>query len=517
MHDGLTRLRASLPALALAAAAGLAAIAGSYAVTGFAPAFVVAPVEGALARLMPAVVVRYAIVLLGGLGQQLNLLAATALVALGVAGLTLAALAVAGRAGRPVLGPLLAALGTLVAALAATGSAASALGAALPVGVVLSAATLRPEDDGATPDLGRRSALGAFAGAAGFGALAYLFGRRDAPSGASQPATPTSSGDREADAGADGGETENGGETEDGPSAEELLATAADRSLGVEGLGPLVSESFYNVDINAVDPQIAAGDWELRVTGAVEREVTVSYDDLRAFDTRQQFNTLRCVGESLNGRKMDNALWEVVPIEDVLAEAGVELTECCVMLRASDDYYEEFPAEALRGAALAVGMNGGDLPRSHGHPVRALVPGHWGEINVKWLTEIEVLPDPAEGYWEERGWHGTGPVETVAKLHAVDRSDGQLTVGGHAYAGTRGISRVEVSTDGGETWADARLSEALPGDDVWRQWAYEYDAPGRSHEVVVRAYEADGTRQPREQRDPFPNGPAGWVSRTIEP
>jgi DMSO/TMAO reductase YedYZ molybdopterin-dependent catalytic subunit len=225
--------------------------------------------------------------------------------------------------------------------------------------------------------------------------------------------------------------------------------------------------------------------------------------------------TLRCVGERLNGRKMDTALWTVVPMTDLLDRAGVG-ENCCVMLRAADDYYEEFPVAALRDGVLAYRMNGESLPRKHGAPVRALIPGHWGEINVKWLTEIEILDEPAEGYWEERGWHGTGPVNTVAKLHAVNRQNGVIEVAGHAYAGTRGVSAVEVSTDGGDTWAEATLSERLPGDDVWRQWAYEYESPGTGHEVVVRAREADGTLQPSDRTDAFPSGPTGWVSRELD-
>ena len=188
------------------------------------------------------------------------------------------------------------------------------------------------------------------------------------------------------------------------------------------------------------------------------------------------------------------------------------------MLRAADGFYEEFPLSALEDGFLAFGMNGETLPRSHGYPARALIPGHWGEINVKWLTEIEVLTREVDGYWEERGWQGTGPVNTVAKLHHQTRlPGGRIQVGGHAYAGTRGIRAVEVSTDGGDTWVEATLAEALPGEDVWRQWVYEYDRPGREHEVVVRAVEADGTVQPETASNAFPSGPSGWVSRTISP
>jgi len=190
------------------------------------------------------------------------------------------------------------------------------------------------------------------------------------------------------------------------------------------------------------------------------------------------------------------------------------------VLRAVDGYFEGFPLSALERGFLAYGMNGEPLPKARGHPVRALVPGHWGEINVKWLTEIEVLDEPVKGYWEKRGWHGTGPVNTVAKLWAVNHlDDGRIQVGGYAYAGVRGIQRVEVSTDGGETWDRAALSEPLRDEDVWRQWKYEWRPSADAYEVVVRAVDGTGTRQPQgdwAEQKPFPSGAVGWVSKTVE-
>ncbi len=170
---------------------------------------------------------------------------------------------------------------------------------------------------------------------------------------------------------------------------------------------------------------------------------------------------------------------------------------------------------------LAYGMNGKVLPRGHGYPVRALVPGHWGEVNVKWLSEIEILDEEADGYWEKRGWQGTGPVNPVAKLHHESTlSDGRRRIGGHAYAGLHGVQRVEVSTDGGETWADATLSDQLPAadgngpaEDAWRQWEYTYDLPSGGHTVVVRMVDQRGELQPEEETDSYPSGPSGWVSK----
>ncbi len=90
-------------------------------------------------------------------------------------------------------------------------------------------------------------------------------------------------------------------------------------------------------------------------------------------DAEKRFGTLRRVGESLNGYKTDHALWTGVPVDSLLEEAGVQSGCECVMLRAEDDYYEEFPIDALRGGMLAYGMNAKILPRGHGYPVRALV------------------------------------------------------------------------------------------------------------------------------------------------
>jgi DMSO/TMAO reductase YedYZ molybdopterin-dependent catalytic subunit len=313
-------------------------------------------------------------------------------------------------------------------------------------------------------------------------------------------------------------DTINSGTEEVTDEVSTLIQEAEEKSLDISGTIPgLVSsfEEFYNVDIAEFDPDLSPDDWSMTITGEVGNDVTISFDELTDMPTERRFVTLRCVGEDLNGQKLDTAVWTGTPIAPLLEEADPD-GECgCVMLRAADDYFVQFPIEALEDGFLAWGMNGRSLPKAHGHPVRVLVPGHWGETNVKWLSEIELLDEEMDGYWEQRGWHGTGPVNTVAKLWSdTTLENGNIEVAGHAYAGTRGIERVEVSTDAGDTWQDAELSEPLPGDDVWRQWRHEFEPDG-THEVVVRAIDGEGTLQPEDRSESFPSGATGWVRKTV--
>jgi DMSO/TMAO reductase YedYZ molybdopterin-dependent catalytic subunit len=509
-EEVIQRLSRTVPTVAIAALAGAAALAGSYAVAGFTGGFVVAPLESFLTEVMPDAAVRFGIVVLGSLGQRLNLLMAFAIGVALFGSFGLVGVPVSRRI--PVAGVLFTLFLSWATAYALTGGPVFAAAAAVPcAGVVALAEIIRAYPEVEKEVHGRREVIGTAAGVLGLSVVAYFLGTEEEEM--------TTLGD----AGLSSSET---GEIES------LLAAAEDRSFDVDGLEPLVSDNFYEVDINSVNPNIDESEWSLSVTGEVEEEVTFTYDEILSMEHENRFNTLRCVGEDLNGRKMDNALWTGVPIWNLVQRAGPQSGCECVMLRAVDNYFEEFPIDAMRDGLLAYGMNGEVLPRGHGYPARALIPGHWGEINVKWIDEIEILDEEADGYWEQRGWQGTGPVRTVAKLHAVNNlEDGRKQVGGHAYAGTRGIDAVEVSTDGGETWNEAELSEPLPetageppestgetpfGEDVWRQWKYEYDPTEACPMVTVRARDGNGDLQPQEVSDSFPAGPSGWVSRQVE-
>ena len=479
--------------LGLAGLAGAAGVAGSFAVAGYTRSFVVAPIDAAVVTATPGPVVAFMIQNVGAEAHLLHIGLALAM-AVGLFGaVALGGTRVAERLGSRLVGGLLAGLVAWTLAALLTRAPAPAAGAAVPVAAaaVAGARHAPPELDAS-----RRRVLGGVAGTVAFlGAATGVGVLRSGtdPLGAAP--------------GAD--------------DAQVRLQEAGERSLSLESdqLPGLVSEigNFYNVDIAEFEPELPAEEWSLTVTGETERELTVDFADLRERPVEHRFVTLRCVGEDLNGRKLDTAVWTGTPIGPLLDAVDPE-GECgCVVLRGDDGYFVEYPVEVLRDGFLAWGMNGKELPAQHGHPVRILAPGHWGETNVKWLTEVEVLDREMDGYWEQRGWEGTGPVNTVAKLwdEGVTRlGDGRVELAGHAYAGTRGVDAVEVSTDGGDTWVEATLSDPLPDEDVWRQWRHRFTPEG-THEVVVRAVDGTGTVQASERSDSFPSGASGWVRRTV--
>ncbi|WP_435066689.1 molybdopterin-dependent oxidoreductase [Haloplanus sp. C73] len=479
--------------LRTAALAGVSGVAGSYLAAGYSPAFILAPIDAAVVRTTPGVVVAWIITNIGEEGHLLHigLSAAIAMALFGViAGLGQLA---ADRLDRGLVGPGLAGALSWGVTTILTSQPMFSLGAAVPVALL----TLLGSGSRSTTqhDSSRRDALVSIASALGFVAVA-------GGAGLFRNQTSTTDGDIERPA-----------------AVTQRLSQAEEYSLDIasDNLPSLVSEigQFYNVDIAEFDPEVPDEDWSLSFTGAVGSERTITFEELRERPVEHRYVTLRCVGESINGRKMDTAVWTGTPLKPLLEEVDPEGDCGCAMLHAADDYFVQFPVEALDDAFLAWKMNGRPLPTAHGHPVRVLVPGHWGETNVKWLSEIELLETEMDGYWEQRGWHGTGPVNTVTKLWADTRlEDGRIEVAGHAYAGTRGIERVEVSTDGGDTWTDAELSRRLPGEDVWRQWRHVYQPDG-DHEVVVRAVDGEGTLQPQERSDSFPSGATGWVSKDI--
>ncbi len=297
-------------------------------------------------------------------------------------------------------------------------------------------------------------------------------------------------------------------------------------SLDVAGITPYVTPNadFYRIDTALRVPSIDPADWSLRIHGAVEHEVTLTWDELLALPLEEHMATMSCVSNEVGGDLIGNALWLGYPIRELLARAKPTGDADMVLSRSIDGFTAGTPLDVLQDdgtdALLAVGMNGEPLPAEHGFPVRMVVPGLFGYVSAtKWVVEMEVTRfADAQGYWTPRGWSERGPVklesriDTPANGSTVTVGD-RVAIAGVAWQPHTGVKAVQVQIgDGG--WQDAELADSVSAD-TWRQWVYRWTATAGEHRVQIRAVSADGEVQTSVQRPPAPNGATGWDSITL--
>ena len=197
--------------------------------------------------------------------------------------------------------------------------------------------------------------------------------------------------------------------------------------------------------------------------------------------TTTGFNTLMYISYRVGGELIGNASWTGVALRDVLLRAGVDPEAAYLKFTSADNYEESLPIAAAmhEDVRLVWRMNNAPLTRKHGFPLRALVPGRYGMKNPKWITRLTLEREEAEGYWAARGWSHTAFVQTMSRFDVPGRNSrivaGLSALRGIAFAGERGISGVEISTDHGETWNDARVHQPL-SDFTWVRWQYDFEA-----------------------------------------
>ncbi len=293
----------------------------------------------------------------------------------------------------------------------------------------------------------------------------------------------------------------------------------AGSDLGVPQVAPWRSsnDGFYRIDTALSVPSVKPQEWRLRIHGLVDRELTLTYQDLLDRTLTEAWVTLCCVSNDVGGSLIGNAWWSGVRIADILAEVGVQAGADAVRQTSVDGWNCGTPLAALtddRNALLAVAMNGTPLPIEHGFPVRMVVPGLYGYVSAtKWVTDLEVTRfADFTAYWTDRGWSAKGPVKTQSRIDVPRSGDsvpaGALRVGGSAWAQHTGIERVEYRLDGGP-WRDAELG-AVPSDDTWVQWAGQVDVTPGDHRVTVRATDRSGYTQTPVPTSVVPDGATGW-------
>ena len=304
------------------------------------------------------------------------------------------------------------------------------------------------------------------------------------------------------------------------------------------------TKAFY-VRTHFPIPKIDKNKWRLRVEGEVERPFEINYGELIKLESEKIPVTLECAGNNRNFLEpkvkgvqwglgaVGNAEWTGVPLSILLDRAGVKSTAREIILEGADrgkpedpksppgemNFARSIPMKKASDVLLAYKMNDVDLPAENGFPVRAIVPGWYAVASIKWLQRIIVTDKIFNGYyqtldysfWKRRGDNAElVPLsEMQVKAEIARPSEGETIpansnarVRGTAWTGDGEIKKVEISSDDGATWNEAKLlGESKPN--AWRLWEFSWrtpDRPGKAT-LIARATDSKGRTQPME-RDP---------------
>jgi len=295
------------------------------------------------------------------------------------------------------------------------------------------------------------------------------------------------------------------------------LPAEADLASSTPGLTPIVvpNDDFYRIDTALLVPSLDTATWQLRIHGLVERETTLTWDQLISQPMFEQYCTIACVSNEVGGHLVGNTKWTGVRLRDVLAMAAPTAQATQLVGRSVDGWTAGMPMswvmDPAREPMIAVEMDGQPLPRRHGYPARLIVPGLYGYVSAtKWLWELELTTwESYDGYWVPLGWSKEGPILTQSRIDTPtgNIATGSVAIAGVAWAPDRGISKVEVGID--DTWYEARLSAPI-SKATWVQWTHSWDATPGPHRLQVRATDGTGTLQDEIPSRPAPDGARGW-------
>jgi len=261
------------------------------------------------------------------------------------------------------------------------------------------------------------------------------------------------------------------------------------------------NNEFYVTTYSDVIPSIDPAAFRLKIGGLVEKPYTLSMADLEEMKDRSEFVTLECIGNPIGGDAISNALWDGVTLRAIIDRAVPRSGIVKTVFHSDDGYSDSIPYSlSLAGEVfLAFRMNGKALPRDHGFPVRAIVPGIYGMKNVKWLSRIEMVNYDFKGYWERSGWSDDAIIplksQILMPMDGKTIPNGNYVIGGVAFGGRYGVSKVQVSLDGRRTWHDAELKKPLSAWS-WTLWRYDWKPSEEGqYTITVRAFDKAGKLQ----------------------
>jgi sulfite oxidase len=313
------------------------------------------------------------------------------------------------------------------------------------------------------------------------------------------------------------------------------------------------NELFYARNHGNI-PEMDAPHYRLVVDGMVERALEFSLDTLlNDIPKRTVMATMQCAGnrrdqlmavQEIPGEvpwaagAIGNAFWSGVPLKEILNAAGVKLGAQYIAMTGADDVMRHDENVGFGGSIaldkalanevlLAYEMNGKPLEPIHGYPLRLLVPGYIGARSVKWLTRLTLQTMPSQNYFqahayqlfppqtsaETADWNAglqlselavncviTSPRENdTITPSLVGEGWGEVLAQGYALSGGRKIARVDVSSDGGNSWTTANLTQ---GDQqwAWTFWETKLRLDIGDWEIVARAFDSASNTQPKDAR-----------------
>jgi sulfite oxidase len=302
-------------------------------------------------------------------------------------------------------------------------------------------------------------------------------------------------------------------------------------------------EIFYIRNHGSI-PEVDPTSYRLTVSGMVESPLNLSLQELRnGFPEETVAATVQCAGNRRHGLMeareipgetpwgagaIGNARWTGVPLREVLTAAGVEEAARHIAFSGLDEIEEGWSPNfggsipLYKGMSpevlLAYEMNGEALSPEHGFPLRVVVPGFLGARSVKWLSEITLQEAPSDNYFQAHEYKlfppyiveqpdhpsegfalGETPLNAVTcdPLDGTSVRAGHVTCRGYAVAGGgRRIERVDLTTDGGQTWVGAELREGEEYGWAWRFWEATLDLNPGEHRIAVRAVDSAADTQP---------------------
>ena len=283
-------------------------------------------------------------------------------------------------------------------------------------------------------------------------------------------------------------------------------------------------EDHYQIFIRSEPTVIDGVSWTLPITGLVSNPISLTLDDIRSmYEPRDQYVTLSCISGRIGTDLISTTLWTGVSLQDILATVAPSSDARYLNITCGDGFHETVDLLLIASderIMLCYAWDGHPLPVDHGFPLRIWLPDRYGMKQPKWITAIEVTEEYNEGYWVKRTWDQVARVEATSVIDtiAVDdmyESEGRVfvPVGGIAFAGARGISKVEVRVGDGE-WHEASLRSPL-SETTWVFWRYDWPFEPGANKFEVRCIDGNGVPQIEGRREPHPSGATGIHEKTV--